>query len=137
MTPLEMARLHAAAAADRAWSATEFAALAESPFTVVAGDARSFALGRVIADEAELLTICTDPAFRRRGLAARRLAEFERLARWRGASQGFLEVAEDNDAARALYLAAGWRETGRRHDYYGRSGALAVDAVLMSKTLAE
>ena len=46
----------------------------------------------------------------------------------------FLEVAEDNAAARALYRAAGWNETGRRRGYYPRPGG-ALDAITLAKPL--
>jgi ribosomal-protein-alanine N-acetyltransferase len=55
------------------------------------------------------------------------LVDFIDAARRRGARRGFLEVAEDNDAALALYTAAGFAAIGRRPAYYrGRSGARAA-----------
>jgi ribosomal-protein-alanine N-acetyltransferase len=41
-----------------------------------------------------------------------------RLAAEHGATACFLEVAEDNAAARGLYAALGFAEIGRRRDYY-------------------
>lgn len=138
MTPEAMAATHARAFAGqgRGWSAAEFAALLDGPHIFVIQQENAFALGRVIADEAELLTLATDPAARRRGLARAALAGFEAEARTRGAVRGFLEVAEDNAAARALYAACLWRETGRRVGYYPRSGARAADALILEKPLA-
>lgn len=137
MMPEAMAATHARAFAGqgRGWSAAEFAALLASPLVFVAGDAQSFALGRVIAGEAELLTLATDPAMRREGRARTALAGFEAVARARGAVRGFLEVAEDNTAARALYAACQWREVARRAAYYPRAGGRAVDAVVLEKRL--
>lgn len=43
----------------------------------------------------------------------------------------FLEVAADNDAARALYAKLGFVEAGRRHGYYG-DGA---DALVLRHSL--
>jgi ribosomal-protein-alanine N-acetyltransferase len=45
-----------------------------------------------------------------------------------------LEVAEHNDAARALYAKLGYEEAGRRAAYYAGEGG-AVDAIVMRRTL--
>jgi ribosomal-protein-alanine N-acetyltransferase len=137
MTPEAMAEIHARAFAGqgRGWSAAEFAALLDSPHVFVAGDARAFALGRAVADEAELLTLATDPAARRQGLARAALAGFEAGARARRAVRGFLELAEDNAPARALYAGARWRDCARRPGYYPRAGGVAVDALILEKHL--
>ena len=126
-----LAVLHAQAMADRPWTAAEFAGLLDAPGVFVIGAPPCFALGRVAADEAELLTIATHLDQRRQGLARAVLAEFRALARTRGARQAFLEVAADNRAAQALYAADGWRESGRRRGYYPRETG-AVDALVLS-----
>jgi ribosomal-protein-alanine N-acetyltransferase len=82
-------------------------------------------LARVAADEAEILTLGVVPAQRRRGMAALLLAQAARAAALRGAGAMFLEVAEDNAAARALYARQGFQEVGRRKRYYP-SGADAL-----------
>ncbi|WP_264210916.1 GNAT family N-acetyltransferase [Leisingera thetidis] len=136
LAPERMAATHAAAfSQSRPWSAAEIAALLDSPLIFAAGDERCFALVRVIADEAELLTIATDPAHQRQGLARICMAGCEAAARERGAAEMFLEVAEDNAAAQALYRACGFAECGRRAGYYRRAGAKAADALLMRKAL--
>ncbi len=93
-----------------------------------------FALGRVILDEAELLTLAIDPACQRKGLGSECLAAFEAEAARRGAVHLHLEVADANSPARALYRSAGWRDTGRRKGYY-RTPDARIDAILMSKPL--
>ncbi|RXV60817.1 ribosomal-protein-alanine acetyltransferase [Roseovarius sp. A46] len=137
MTPETLSATHARAFAGqgRGWSAAEFAALLDSPYTFVVGDARAFALGRAIADEAELLTLATDPGHRRAGLGRACLARFEAEAKARGAVRGFLEVAADNAAACALYAAARWRKCACRAGYYPRAGGIAVDALILEKHL--
>ncbi|AUQ57301.1 putative acetyltransferase [Phaeobacter inhibens] len=135
-TPEDMARTHQAAFLQgRPWSAREFAALLDSPFSYAVGDARSFAVGRVVAGEAELLTIATHPSHQRQGLARAILERWREVALTRDATDGFLEVAADNQPARTLYKAYGFAESGRRVGYYPRKGAAAVDAVLMSISL--
>ena len=131
-----MARLHAAAFTQpRPWSEAEIAALIAGPGGFAVSDPAGFAIGRAIAGEAELLTIAVDPALRRRGSGRALLARFEEAARARGAQDAFLEVAADNTAARALYLAAGYGETGRRRGYYRDAAGQPVDALILARAL--
>lgn len=137
MTPETLATLHAQAfAQSRAWSAAEFRDLLSSPHCFVTGDDRSFAVGRVIADEAELLTIATDPHNRRKGLGRKCLASFETIAREQHATTAFLEVAADNTAAKSLYLDQGYEIVATRKAYYKRPNSSPVDALVLRKTLA-
>lgn len=135
--PQALARLHqrAFAGQSRAWEGAEFAALLDRAHVFAVGGAQAFALGRVIADEAELLTLATDPEARRQGLARACLAGFEAEARKRGATCAFLEVAETNGAAVALYLAAGYRQSARREGYYRLEGGRRADALILTKGL--
>ncbi|WP_407494627.1 GNAT family N-acetyltransferase [Pseudooceanicola sp. MF1-13] len=136
MTPDDLARLHAAAfTTPRPWTAPEFAALLDSPHTFLIARNDAFALGRVIADEAELLTIATDPAHRRKGLGYECLMAFDAAARDRGATTAFLEVATNNQAAIALYTRAGWQPTGLRRGYYAAPDGSRIDAQNMGKTI--
>ena len=136
MTPEALAALHARANdRDRAWGAAEFAGLLASPGAILLGDARAVLLLRVVASEAEVLTLATDPAHRRRGLARALLAAFEARAMDAGAVRAVLEVAEDNEAARALYEGAGYAAVGRRPAYYARTGAPAAAALVLARDL--
>ncbi|HBM40944.1 MAG: ribosomal-protein-alanine N-acetyltransferase [Roseobacter sp.] len=133
MTPQDMARIHAAAFVhDRAWTAQEIADLLASPFVTYLAEPQGFALTRLIAGEAELLTLAVDPAAQRQGIG-RRL-----LQRWMDgleaqADTAFLEVAADNTAAIALYTSAGFRQTATRRGYYQRKDAPSVDALILSR----
>lgn len=137
MTPEVMARLHARAfrGQGRAWSADEFTTLLESSHVFAVAGAECFALARVIVDEAELLTIATDPARRRAGLARATLLSLEGAAHARGAAQIFLEVAADNVAAQGLYRSAGYEPSARRSGYYHRPDGTVVDALILRKPL--
>ncbi|OIQ45065.1 MAG: ribosomal-protein-alanine N-acetyltransferase [Roseobacter sp. MedPE-SW] len=131
-----MARIHAAAfTQSRPWTEEEFAALLESPLIFASGDARSFALVRVIADEAELLTIATDPGSQRQGLARALMRYWQAQAQARGARTCFLEVAADNSPAIDLYHSEGFAPCGHRAGYYQRRNAAFVDAIVMQKEL--
>lgn len=120
-----LAALHAAAFATgpRAWTAEELQALAASPHGLLATDdpvdPRGFALMRVVADEAELLTIAVAPDQRRRGVGSHLLAIAMAEADRRGAERIFLEVGHRNLAARALYQKHGFVIAGLRPAYYG------------------
>lgn len=138
MTPTcaDLAQTHARAfRTTRPWSADEFSGLLATKGVILTGDARCFALGRVTLDEAEVLTIATDPAHQRQGLARVALRALEAQAIAAGARQLFLEVAEDNAPARALYSAMGYAQTGRRPGYYVIGPGTAVAALILSKPL--
>jgi len=102
---------------------------------IIVGDGDAFAAGRVILDEAELLTIAVAPAKRRKGLAEHALGQLETAMHARGAARCFLEVAADNTGAIALYSKSGYTESGRRRDYYGAKNVSKTDALIMVKPL--
>lgn len=136
MTPEHLAALHARAfTRQRPWNAAEFASLLDAPSVFLVHSDHAFALGRVIVDEAELLTLATDPAHQRHGLGRAILAEFHAAAHARGAARAFLEVAADNTPAISLYSHAGYAQDGRRPGYYHMSDGQHVDAVIMSRAL--
>ena len=137
MTPEILSQLHTAGFADtRGWSAEEFSDFLSDPACFVTGDERAFALGRVVLDEAELLTITTHPDHRRQGHARTTLLDWFAAASEKGAAQAFLEVAADNTAALDLYHSCGFQTTGRRRRYYTRPDGMKSDAITMMRVLA-
>lgn len=136
-----LARLHAASfTTPPPWSKAAFQSLLAQDAVVMrsmpeGGAPDGFILGRVVLDEAELLTIATDPLKRRTGIAAALLQQFEGAVRRRGVQIIFLEVSEQNTAALALYERAGFRMMARRKGYYTASGETAHDALILHKTL--
>jgi ribosomal-protein-alanine N-acetyltransferase len=136
--PGALAALHARCfATPPPWTAASFAELLADPQVWLLDDhqARGFALMRVVADEAELLTLAVDPDCRRCGVASDLLGRFDRLALAEGAAFAFLEVAETNLAARALYAARGWELAGCRPGYYRGSDGASVGALVLRKSL--
>lgn len=102
-----------------------FAALA-----MLDGEPVGFVMARVAAEDAEILAIGVLPSGRRRGVG-RRLVEAALIgARHLGATALFLEVAEDNEAARTLYKACGFFSVGRRPGYYKRKDGRVAALVL-------
>lgn len=94
-----------------------------------------FAIARRAADEAEIISIGTAPPFRRRGVATRLLGRLTDMLAGVGVRSLFIEVAAGNDAARALYEAAGFTAAGVRPGYYARRGGEAEDAIVMRLVL--
>lgn len=144
VAPESLAVLHKRAfVTQRPWTAAEFSGLIDSPHCFVvapvdhgATSPNAFALGRTIVDEAELLTLACDPNHRRQGLARTCLNLFHTTAAKRGATRAFLEVSADNAPAIALYLSAKYTISATRQAYYPRENGPAIDALMMSRTLA-
>ena len=125
----ELENLHRACFPERPWSAGEFEDLKKSGCDIMASQ-NGFVVWRVVADEAEIITIGVHPDARRGGIAAAMLTLVENDVKKRGGKKIFLEVAENNVPARALYEHNGYVRVGVRPKYYN-----GVDAILMEKAL--
>jgi ribosomal-protein-alanine N-acetyltransferase len=120
----------------RSWSETEFEGLLSMrDVFLTAGEGPSFALGRVVVGEAELLTLAVDPNAQGCGFGRKALDAYEAEARQRDATISFLEVAANNSVAITLYLSHGYSESGRRRAYYTATDGAKVDALVFSKPL--
>ncbi|SOC18663.1 ribosomal-protein-alanine N-acetyltransferase [Rhodobacter sp. JA431] len=136
MDPAALAKLHATCfTTPRPWSAAEFADLLASPQCFLCIEASGFLLGRVVADEAELLTLAVDRQARRQGTGVKLVTAFLVEAHSRGATTAFLEVAASNAPAQALYGCTGWTEAGRRKRYYHAPDGSAEDALVLVQAL--
>ncbi len=126
---------------ERAWTRQDMAELLASPgvtglvLQVGAADA-GLAICRVVADEAELITLAVGAAYRRRGAARRLLAAVLDHVRAAGAKTLFLEVAADNPAALRLYETTGFHTAGSRPAYFRRGSGPAADAIVMRLDLS-
>ena len=117
-----------AAWSDEAWGADFIGRLLATPgaFAVLAAGAADpaqpigYALSRAAAGEAEVLSIGVLEPARRRGVGRALMAAVAEQAGRLGATSLFLEVAEDNAAALALYRGLGFSAVGRRPGYYRR-----------------
>jgi ribosomal-protein-alanine N-acetyltransferase len=126
-----------AEAFDHPWNAEALRELLAAPGVFALADEAftGFILVRVVAEEAEILTLAVAEPARRRGLGRRLLQASEAESAARGASILFLEVAADNDGAIALYASAGFQPIGRRRGYYARANGSTIDALLLNKPL--
>ncbi len=137
MTASRLAALHAQCfETPRPWSEAEIEAVLTAPETFLCERTDGFALGRVIFDEAELLTLAVAPSARRRGLGRRLLDEFADSAVLRGATTAFLEVSVENTAALGLYRAAGYSQTGWRKGYFRTPTGHRIDALVLGRDLS-
>lgn len=132
-----LAALHATAF-DQPWSAGALAELivqvTVSGWIAEREKPSGFILMRCAGGEAEILTLAVAPETRRQGVASALVTHALSQAAAAGAATCYLEVADDNTGAMALYRAAGFSETGRRAAYYDR-GTERRDALIMSKPL--
>ena len=103
----------------------------------VSGRLRGFVLSRLAADEAEILTIAVDAAHQGRGVGRALLSENLRQVATAGAKALFLEVANDNAPALALYDRFGFVRVGERAGYYRRADGTGASALVMRKSLGE
>lgn len=125
----------------RGWPQEEFTAYIagrNTPVYVACDPQRriaGFAMLRLAADEAELMTIAVDPRWRRRGVGVALLrALFDDLM-MTPARRLFLEVAADNSAARALYAGHGFETLSEREGYYARPDGRPATAIVMAREL--
>ena len=88
-------------------------------------------LGRIAADQAEVLTLAVEPSVHRQGIATALLRAAKVKVCGCGGNAIFLEVATGNTAALSLYRREGFVEIGRRRRYY----ADASDALVLRMNL--
>lgn len=125
---------------DESWSETSIAELLAMPggfglLAMVEDQPAGLAIAYSVGAEGEIITLCTLPAYRRRGIAARLLAGvLDRLVR-QECRRVLLEVAADNLPARSLYRRAGFSEAGRRTGYYLREASLRIDAIVLASNI--
>ena len=99
------------------------------------GDAiAGYSVVMIAAGEAHLLNLSIAAAWQRRGLGSELLCFVTKLARDYAAERVLLEVRPSNVAGRALYASAGFKEIGRRRDYYP-DGAQREDALVLEYVL--
>ncbi len=117
-----LAKLHAACF-DEAWTEVALASVMASlgVGALMASSAEGpvgLLLYRVVADEAEILTLGVDPNLRRRGAGKALIESLLALK----IPQVFLEVASSNEDAIKLYTKAGFKQVGLRKAYYAATG---------------
>jgi len=120
-----LAALHAVCF-DRAWDVNTLSDMLAAPGAFAFAHEDGFVLGRVAADEAEILTLAVRPAARGKGLGRALLQAAIGKACTLGATTMFLEVGADNPHALALYTGLGFAKVGARKGYYEGRDALVL-----------
>jgi ribosomal-protein-alanine N-acetyltransferase len=95
-----------------------------------------FAVSRMAADEAEILSIAVAAGYRGHGLSRNLLLTHLGHLAGHGVRKIFLEVEENNQPARRLYERAGFSVAGRRERYYQQPGGEQLNALLMRRDLS-
>jgi ribosomal-protein-alanine N-acetyltransferase len=135
-----LAQLHGASF-HRGWGEGEFEGMLSERNTLVhrlklGRKVIGFAVSRMGADEAEILSIAVDAAYRGRGLSRNLLLIHLGHLAGRGIRTIFLEVEENNAPARRLYERTGFGVVGRREQYYKQPGREQLNALLMRRDLS-
>lgn len=138
----ELAAIHAASFA-RGWSVEEMESLLRDRAVVASvlhregrSKPKGFALSRIAADEAEVLSVAVIERRRGQGggkaLFGRHLGQLAAA----GARRVALEVDEDNAAAIRLYESFGFQKVGRRAAYYQRADGGRASALVLALDMA-
>ena len=136
----KLAQLHGASF-HRGWGEAEFEQMLAERNTLVhrlrqGRKIIGFAVSRIAADEAEILSIAVDAKHRGRGLSRNLLLTHLGHLAGRGVRSIFLEVEENNQPARRLYEWAGFGVIGRRERYYRQPGGEQLNALIMRRDLS-
>ena len=136
----KLAQLHGASF-HRGWGEAEFEGMLTERNTLVhrlrlGRTVVGFAVSRMAADEAEILSIAIASGHRGRGLSRHLLLTHLGHLAGRGVRTVFLEVEENNQPARRLYERAGFGVAGRRERYYRQPGGEQLNALLMRRDLS-
>lgn len=132
--------LHAASF-NRGWSEEEFERLLMDRATTahaarVGRRLAGFIVSRLVADEAEILSVAVSVRDQSRGIGKLLLTANMRRLAGRGARTIFLEVDANNTPALRLYRRAGFREVGQRAAYYRDPAGKTSAALVLRRDLA-
>lgn len=138
-----LAELHGAiftAPWDQPWTAESLRQILAMPGTVgwlleCESMPVGFVLARFTLDEGEILLTGVLPAYRNRGHGRRLMEAAIAAARAAGVTRLFLEHAEPNLEAAALYRKLGCKSVGRRRGYYATKVGVAYDAITLTLDL--
>ena len=136
----KLAQLHSASF-HRGWGEGEFEGMLIERNTLVhrlriGRKIIGFAVSRMAADEAEILSIAVAANQRGRGLSRDLLLTHLGHLAGRGVRKVFLEVEENNQPARRLYERGGFAVAGRRERYYREANGVQLNALLMRRDLS-
>jgi [ribosomal protein S18]-alanine N-acetyltransferase len=117
------------------WPAEEYEKLVKTGVVLVAeqaGQLCGFICANIVAGEWEIENLVVERRWLRQGIADRLMRTLIEQAEKGAASRILLEVRESNLSARKLYQKYGFRELGRRPEYYSQP---LEDATLYARSL--
>ncbi len=140
LTPMTEAHVHAVAALEQQcfsdpWSENSVRGELDNPLSLwlVAQDGErlvGYAGSQTVLDEADVMNVAVDPAYRRQGIALRLLTGLQAALAAQGVHSLTLEVRASNAPAIALYERLGYFQAGRRPHYYFKP---KEDALILRK----
>lgn len=89
-----------------------------------------FISASISIDESDILQVCVDEKFRRKGYAKELLASYENIMKEKGVKDLFLEVNENNIPAISLYKKMNFSQISIRKKYYGENSAIVMHKAL-------
>jgi ribosomal-protein-alanine N-acetyltransferase len=121
------------------WSETSIRSELENPYSIWLVALEENALAGYLGvqfgpDGGDIMTIATDPAFRGKGVGRLLLKTMTGLLREKQLGWLTLEVRPSNEPALKLYESFGFRQVGRRPNYYKNP---REDALLLTKFFEE
>lgn len=115
------------------WPEDMIGRMADKFAVALEGDAlMGYIVLSTVLDEGNIDNVAVSPAYRRRGAADALVADVISRSRDMGLAFLMLEVRAGNEPAIALYRKHGFREVGRRKNYYEKP---REDAILMTLVL--
>lgn len=117
---------------DFPWTKEAFLDLLHLSTTIGWFDENAFILCSQMHDEMEILTLCVLPQMRQKGYGKILMKRLLKYAQESGIKKIFLEVSVTNPIAQHLYFEMGFREIGRRRNYYRTKDGFC-DALCLEK----
>ena len=117
------------------WKESDFNGMFEVAHTVAFVAQEGFAVARLIAGEAEILTLAVNPEARRKGLGKALVKVMQEWLKSNNADSVFLEVRESNEPALIMYTQAGFVRISERRGYYSNPDGSRESAIVMRLAL--
>ena len=90
------------------------------------GKTVAYVSGQFVIDEFNINNVVVEQACRRRGYAEALMNEVIKVCEQENIKKIYLEVAQDNEAAKNLYFKLGFKFSYERKKYYGDQSALVL-----------
>ena len=116
------------------WKKEEFLSVLSLPTTQGFINQKGLIVYSLVFDEAEILTLCTDPHYQKQGVATQFIQEMICSCQKQNVHRILLEVRANNIPAIKLYEKQGFQKIGIRKNYY-RTKEGPVDALCYELTL--